>query len=101
MHINLARPKVFQRILIFAFSYEGVPNWGAADGVATLYPTSGPQIEVRLDSPVDGARSCAIAVLQNQGTGITVHREVNYINGAQSAIDEAYNWGMTWHAAKK
>ncbi|MEV6138648.1 Tellurium resistance [Nocardia sp. NPDC051990] len=101
MHINLARPEVFRRILIFAFIYEGVPNWAAADGVATLYPTSGPQIEVRLDSPVDGARSCAIALLQNQGTGITVHREVNYINGAQSALDEAYNWGMTWHAARK
>jgi tellurite resistance protein TerA len=101
MQINLARPEVFRRILIFAYIYDGVPNWAAAGGVATLYPTSGPQIEVRLDSPVDGARSCAIALLQNQGPGITVHREVNYINGAQSAIDEAYNWGMTWHGARK
>jgi tellurite resistance protein TerA len=100
MHINLARPEVFKRILIFAFIYEGVPNC-AADGVVTLFPTSGPQIEVRLDSPVDGARSCAIALLQNQGSGITVHREVHYINGSQRAIDEAYNWGMQWHAASK
>ncbi len=101
MHINLARPEVFRRILIFAFIYEGVPNWAAADGVVTLYPTSGPQIEVRLDSPVNGARSCVIALLQNQGPGITVHREVHYINGAQGAIDEAYNWGMQWHSAGK
>ncbi|MGW4845508.1 TerD family protein [Nocardia brasiliensis] len=101
MHINLARPELFRRILIFAFIYEGVPNWAAADGVVTLYPTSGPQIEVRLDSPVDGARSCAIALLQNQGNGITVHREVHYINGAQQQIDEAYRWGMNWHRASK
>ncbi|WP_227997672.1 TerD family protein [Nocardia australiensis] len=101
MHINLARPELFRRILIFAFIYEGVPNWAAADGVVTLFPTSGPQIEVRLDSPVSGARSCAIALLQNQGTGITVQREVNYINGSQRAIDEAYRWGMEWHSACK
>lgn len=72
-----------------------------ADGVVTLFPTSGPQIEVRLDSPVDGARSCAIALLQNQGSGTTVHREVNYINGSQRMIDEAYGWGMEWHSARK
>jgi tellurite resistance protein TerA len=101
MHINLARPELFRRILIFAFIYEGVPNWAAADGTVTLFPTSGPQIEVRLDSPVSGARSCAIALLQNQGTGITVHREVNYINGSQRAIDEAYRWGMKWQSAHK
>ncbi|WP_040784899.1 TerD family protein [Nocardia pneumoniae] len=101
LHINLARPELFRRILIFAFIYEGVPNWAAADGVVTLYPTTGPQIEMRLDSPVDGARSCAIALLQNQGTGITVHREVHYVNGAQREIDQAYHWGMQWHNARK
>ncbi|MFR9753900.1 TerD family protein [Nocardia sp. 004] len=101
MHINLARPELFRRILIFALIYEGVPNWAAADGVVTLHPTAGPQIEVRLDSPVDGARSCVIALLQNQGTGITVHREVQYIHGAQREIDQAYQWGMRWHNARK
>lgn len=101
MHINLERPDTFRRILIFAFIYEGVPNWAAADGVVTLFPTSGPQIEVRLDSPVDGARSCAIALLQNSGDGLTVHREVQYINGNQSAIDRAYGWGMKWQPGSK
>ncbi|MEU1547599.1 MULTISPECIES: TerD family protein [Nocardia] len=101
MHIDLARPELFRRILIFAFIYEGVPNWAAADGVVTLYPTSGPQIEVRLDSPVDGARSCAIALLLNQGAGITVHREVHYVNGAQRELDQAYQWGMQWQAGRK
>ncbi|MEW1737765.1 Tellurium resistance [Nocardia beijingensis] len=101
LHIDLSRPELFRRILIFAFIYEGVPNWAAADGVVTLYPTSGPQVEVRLDSPVDGARSCAIALLQNQGAGITVHREVHYVNGAQRELDQAYQWGMQWQAGRK
>lgn len=101
MHINLERPDTFRRILIFAFIYEGVANWAAADGVVTLFPTVGPQVEVRLDSPVDGARSCAIALLQNTGGAISVHREVQYINGNQSSIDKAFGWGMDWHPASK
>ncbi|WP_054815297.1 TerD family protein [Nocardia arizonensis] len=101
MHIDLTRPELFKRILIFAFIYEGVPNWAAADGVVTLYPSQGPQVEVRLDSPVNGVRSCAVALLQNNGHGITVSREVNYIDGTQRHIDQAYQWGMQWHSTTK
>lgn len=101
MHINLANPAVFKRILIFAFIYEGVPNWAAANGVATIFPTTGPQIEVVLDSAVDGARTCAIALLTNDGNGITVNREVRYINGAQRELDQAYGWGMNWTSGRK
>jgi tellurite resistance protein TerA len=101
MHINLANPAVFRRILIFAFIYEGVPNWAAANGVATIFPTTGPQIEVVLDSPVDGARTCAIALLTSTGSGVTVNREVRYINGAQRELDQAYGWGMNWVSGRK
>ncbi|GAB4589846.1 TerD family protein [Nocardia sp. IFM 10818] len=101
MHVNLERPEIFKRVLIFAYIYEGVANWAAADGVVTLFPTVGPQIEVRLDSPVDGARSCAIALLRHTRGGLTVQREVRYINGNQRAIDEAYGWGMNWSPARK
>ncbi len=38
MHINLDRPEMFKRILIFAMIYDGAPNWAAVDGVVTLYP---------------------------------------------------------------
>ncbi|MBH0778596.1 TerD family protein [Nocardia bovistercoris] len=101
MHIDLTRPELFKRVLIFAFIYDGVPNWAAADGVVTLFPTQGPRVEVRLDSPVNDARSCAVALLENHGHGITVNREVNYINGTQRHIDQAYRWGMEWHSTTK
>lgn len=42
MHINLAHPEMFRRILVFAMIYEGTPNWVAVDGTVTLYLTSGP-----------------------------------------------------------
>ncbi|MGL4304828.1 MAG: TerD family protein, partial [Mycobacteriaceae bacterium] len=81
MFINLRNPQVFKRILIFAMIYEGAPNWAAVDGVVTLFPTGGPQVEVKLDEADGSARICAIALLQNQGGDIVVNREVRYIAG--------------------
>lgn len=101
MRINLAEPERFRRILIFAMIYEGAANWAAVDGVVTLYPTSGPPIEVRLDSPVNGSRICAIAQVYYAQGGLHVNREVRYINGGQSHLDQAFGWGMKWKAGSK
>ncbi|MBM4569022.1 tellurium resistance protein [Rhodococcus hoagii] len=101
LHINLAHLSAFKRILIFAYIYDGVPNWSAADGVVTLYPPTGPEVEVRLDSPDNRARSCAIALLKNEKNELTVTREVNYIHGTQSEISKAYRWGLKWTAGRK
>ena len=99
--INLAYANQIKRIMVFALIYEGAANWAAANGVVTLYPASGPQIEVRLDDPRDGARICGIAMLESTGGDLSVRREVNYINGGQRLLDEAYGWGMNWTAGRK
>lgn len=101
MRINLARSDQFRRILVFAMIYSGAANWAAVDGVVTMYPTSGPPIEVRLDSPVNGARICAIAQVYYAQGGIHVSREVRYIDGSQRILDQAYGWGLKWQAGSK
>lgn len=101
MHINLAHSAEFERILVFAFIYQGTPNWSAADGVVTVFPPIGPEVEVRLDSPDDQARTCAIAMLHNVDGALTVTREVRYIQGSQAALSDAYQWGLTWNRARK
>ncbi|MFD4292404.1 Tellurium resistance [Rhodococcus sp. NPDC058505] len=101
LHINLADISKFRRILIFAYIYQGAPNWSQANGVVTLFPTSGPQVEVKLDSADNQAISCAIAMLQSNGRELTVTREVRYVRGAQKEIDEAYGFGMNWTAGRK
>jgi tellurite resistance protein TerA len=40
-------------------------------------------------------------MLSNQGGDLVVHREINYINGGQRALDEAYGWGMRWTVGRK
>ena len=101
LFINLAYTDRIKRVLVFALIYEGVANWAAASGVVTLYPASGPQVEVRLDEARDGARICGIAMLEQAGGELSVRREVKYIDGSQSQLDKAYGWGMRWTPGKK
>jgi tellurite resistance protein TerA len=101
LRIDLSRLAEIRRVLVFAFIYEGVPNWAAADGVVTLYPSSGAPVEVRLDESHPDARMCAIALLTNSGSDLTVNREIRYVPGGHRLLDEAYGWGMQWKAGSK
>jgi len=100
MRVNLAHLSEISRILVFAYIYQGVPAWDRADAVVTLVPQEGAPIEVRLDEH-SGARMCALALLQNDGDGLVVKREVRYVDGSQSALDRAYGWGMDWTPGRK
>lgn len=101
LRIDLSRLAEIRRILVFAYIYEGSPNWAGANGVVTLYPRAAAPIEVRLDESDPGARTCAIALLENLGADLSIRREVRYIHGTQSALDAAYSWGMTWKPGRK
>ncbi|WP_280468831.1 Tellurium resistance [Nocardia cyriacigeorgica] len=99
LNMDLARPETFRRVLIFALGAQA-PNWAAARGTLTLTPTIGSSVAVALDDPVADTRSCAIALLQNQGAGITVYRETQYLAGALDDIVAAYRWGMDLDSAR-
>jgi tellurite resistance protein TerA len=101
LRIDLSRLAEIRRILVFAYIYEGSPNWAAANAVVTLYPRGGAPIEVPLDEVDPTSRTCAIAMLENTGTDLSVRREVRYIRGTQSALDKAYGWGMKWAPGRK
>jgi tellurite resistance protein TerA len=101
MYINLAKASEIRRVLVFASIYEGVSSFDQANGVVTLSPASGPPIEVRLDEQAGGSRMCAIALIESSGGELSIRREVQYIKGAQSALDQAYGWGMNWARGRK
>jgi tellurite resistance protein TerA len=101
LFVDLRDASKIKRILVFAFIYEGVPNWAAADAVVTLHPVSGPEIEVVLDEHDDRSPMCAIAQIVSDGREISVQREVRYVQGGQQALDEAFGWGMKWRTGRK
>jgi tellurite resistance protein TerA len=100
LSINLDKLSEIRRVLVFAFIYDGVPAWDKADGVVTLYPQGQAPIEVKLDES-SGTRMCAIALIEAAGSELKIRREVQYIQGAQDALDRAYGWGMDWTPGRK
>lgn len=98
--INLDKLGEIRRVLVFAFIYEGVPAWDKANAVVTLYPQGQPEIEIVLDES-SGSRMCALALLESNGGELKVRREVQYIQGAQDKLDQAYGWGMDWTPGRK
>jgi len=66
-----------------------------------MFPVGSAPVEIHLDEARDGARICAIAMLENDGGQLVVRREVNYLDGAQRALDNAYGWGMNWTRGRK
>jgi tellurite resistance protein TerA len=101
LFVNLANPAAIKRILVFCFIYEGTPNWADAGAVVTLFPVAGPQVEIPLDEHDPSARMVAIALLENTGGDVVIRREVRYIQGGQSVLDQLYGWGMNWKAGRK
>jgi tellurite resistance protein TerA len=88
------------RILIYAFIYNGAPNWAETDGVIRIMVPGQPEIEVRMNELGSQMGMCAVAVLENVGGQIKVSREVSFHRG-HKAMDEHYGWGLNWSAGSK
>lgn len=100
LHINGTHWGKIRRILVYAFIYEGAPNWRETDGVVTIHAPGQPPIEVRLNEEGGRQGMCAIALLENDNGAVKVSRRVDFHNG-HSNMDKAYGWGMRWAAGSK
>ncbi|OKI30187.1 TerD family protein [Streptomyces sp. CB03911] len=103
--INLDRVAEIKRLLIFAFAFDLRPLTGL-NGLATLFPAGGPPVELAVDGCEFPATSCVVALLENDGTGLTVHRQGQYYQRTpdfsdHQFVDQAYGWGLTWVNGKK
>ena len=98
--INLDHLDEIHRLLVFAYIYEGTPNWASAQAIVTMYPVSSAPIEIRLEE-TSSFRTVALALLENNNGELTIKRENRYIDGTQTALDAAYGWGMKWTTGRK
>jgi tellurite resistance protein TerA len=100
LHINGHKWSEVKRILVFAFIYDGAPNWKATDGVVTIYVPGQPEIEVRMNEEGGRYGMCAIALLENVNGAVKVSRRVDFHPGHEE-MDRTYGWGMCWKVAVK
>ncbi len=99
LRINGQHWQQIRRVVIFAFIYEGIPNWAATDGVVTIYVPDQPPVEIRLTEG-QPLGMCGIAELTNQGGGIQVQRHVQYVKG-HIELDQAFGFGLRWKSGRK
>lgn len=100
LDINGQQWSQIEEVFIFAFIYEGVPNWAQTDGVVTIHVPEQPPIETRLTEGTGNLPMCAIARLVNQQGSINVERINQYFQGHQE-MDKAFNWGFSWKRGRK
>ena len=100
LDINGQQWSQIEEVFIFAFIYEGAPNWAETDGVVTIHVPDQPPIETRLTEGTGNLPMCAIARLVNQNGSINVERINQYFKGHQD-MDKAFNWGFSWQRSSK
>ncbi|MEB4593251.1 TerD family protein [Candidatus Thiothrix sp. Deng01] len=100
LHINGQQWHTFKRILVYAFIYEGAPNWAQTDGIVTIYVPNEAPVEIRLTEGGNSLGMCAVVLLENNNGALQVNREVRYFHGHQD-MDQAYRWGLNWRAGSK
>lgn len=101
LFINGAKVSQFNRILVYTFIYEGVPNWSATDGIITIKPQFGENIQIRLDEHDNSKTMCALAMIENvKNETFGIDRLVRYFKGHEE-MDRAYNWDLRWKRGSK
>ncbi len=100
LRINGQHWDVIRRIVVYAFIYEGTPNWAEANARITITIPDQPQIEIQLDSSRNDRPMCAIALLENQGGSVQITRLVDYYR-SHLDVDKAHHWGLDWVRGRK
>jgi tellurite resistance protein TerA len=100
LHINGDHWKQIKRVLMFAFIYEGVPNWAKANGGVTIKMPGQPELEAQMDSPNNRDGMCAIAMLENVKGSIQATKHVEYFP-SHAQMDDRFGFGFRWKAGSK
>lgn len=100
LRVNGKHWNEIKRICVFAYIYEGAPNWASTDGVVTIYIPDQPPIEVRMNEEGGRLGMCAVALLENDRGAVKVSREVRFVKD-HVVLDKTYGWGLRWSAGSK
>ena len=94
-----------KRILIFAFIYDGAPNWATTNGLVTIKMPGQAQVDVRLDNGTN-APMCAIAMLENIAGKLQVTKIVEYFEqiantSAHELMNNRFDFGLRFKQGSK
>lgn len=100
LYINGKEWENLDEILIYAFIYEGAPNWESTNGVVTIHVPGQAPIETLLTEGSNRNGMCAIARLINVNGSIKIER-INRFFSNHKDMDRAFGWGFKWTSGSK
>jgi len=99
-NLYIQRPDLIEKVLVFAFIYEGAANFSNVNGRLVLHERDGSETLIRLDAPRAGATFCAICLISRTPSGIDIVKETRYFQGHKDA-DQTYGFGFNWTRGSK
>jgi tellurite resistance protein TerA len=99
-NLYICRPDLVEKVLVFAFIYDGVANFSTVNGRLTLHERDGSETLIRLDAPGTGATFCAICLITRTSSEIDIVKEARYFKGHREA-DRHYGFGFNWTSGSK
>jgi tellurite resistance protein TerA len=85
--------------IVFAFIYEGAPNWKEAKGIATIKQPNNPNIIINLnDDSIN--MMVGIAILKNESNQLKVEKLEKYYHDHQD-LDKDFGFGFKWTQGSK
>lgn len=100
LRVNLNHLGKIKRIIVYAFIYEGAPNWSATNGVVTIKNKNSEDLVVHLTSNNSGQGMCGIALIENENGQLKVKNVENYFAGHQE-LDRHFGFGLKWVSGSK
>jgi len=99
-NLYILRPDLIEKVMVFAFIYEGATNFGNVNGRLILHERDGSETLIRLDSPSGSGSFCAICLISRTPVGIDIVKETRYFRGHKEA-SEAYGFSFNWTRGSK
>lgn len=100
LHIDGNNIQDVKRIIIFAFIYEGTPNWSKANAQVTLHVLDMGPIESKLTEESRSKRFCAIAEITVTNNKVQVE-QLNLLFDGHKDCDQHFGWGFSWTEGRK
>lgn len=92
--LQLHRPALIERLLIYTFIYKGNLSFADLDASLQLNYRGG-ELRIPLTSPQANRLFCAICSIKSDGSILTAAKEESYFN-SHSEADSRYQFGFEW-----
>lgn len=99
-NLRFTKLELLDFAVVFAFIYEGSPNWESAKGVVTIKQQNSGDIVIKLDNPESGKIMCGLVKIENKNNQLVVTKEERYFAGHKE-LDQAFGFGFNWTAGRK